>query len=378
MYFEEKKMKKLCGLVVLCVLGVLVSCTVDKNAAGWYEDFDEAKKAAKSKHCNILLFVNSDNDAEGTKTAVEGLISSSDFVKRLENEYICVHFDFTNLDSVLSDIPDNLTNKEQKTLEAKKKKLFKQFTVADRYMIQETPAIVLTNQDGYYITDVALDYMGFSVNAYVSNIDLEKQNVQEFEKLVEATKKGSKLDKVRAIDRLYESMAENHRILISDLIKKVPAYDKNNQTGLVGKYIVAAAHSDAYNVLISGAPEDAYKIYEEAANSTYITPDDAQTLFYVASSVLANTGSNDIDKIIELLEKAISASPESEYAENLRLVYNNVLSAKESMKTMELANSEETVNDDILNHNEEIEGQAEEEVNQNEEEESNKAEEVLE
>ncbi|MBD5411824.1 MAG: hypothetical protein HDR51_03645 [Treponema sp.] len=374
-------MKKVCGLLILCVLGALVSCAADKNAAGWYEDFDEAKKAAKSKHCNILLFVNSDNDAEGTKTAVDGLISSSDFVKRLENEYICVHFDFTNLDSVLSEIPDNLTNKEQKALEAKKKKLLKQFTVADSYMIQETPAIVLTNQDGYYITDVALDYMGFSVNAYLSNIDLEKQNVQEFEKLVGATKKGSKLDKVRAIDRLYESMAENHRLLISDLIKKVPVYDKTNQTGLVGKYIVAAAHSDAYNALISGTPENAYKIYEAAANNAYISPDEAQTLFYLASSVLANTGSNDIDKIIELLEKAINVSPESEYAENLRQVYENVLSAKESMEAMESSNSEETVNDDILNHdeeNEESERQAEEEVNQNAEEESNQSEEVLE
>ena len=371
-------MKKVCGLLILCVLGALVSCAADKNAAGWYEDFDEAKKAAKSKHCNILLFVNSDNDAEGTKTAVDWLISSSDFVKRLENEYICVHFDFTNLDSVLSEIPDNLTNKEQKTLEAKKKKLLKQFTVADSYMIQETPAIVLTNQDGYYITDVALDYMGFSVNAYLSNIDLEKQNVQEFEKLVEATKKGSKLDKVRAIDRLYESMTENHRLLISDLIKKVPVYDKTNQTGLVGKYIVAAAHSDAYNALISGTPENAYKIYEAAANNAYISPDEAQTLFYLASSVLANTGSNDIDKIIELLEKAIDVSPESEYAENLRQVYENVLSAKESMEAMESSNSEETVNNDILNHDEESERQSEEEVNQNAEEESNQSEEVLE
>ena len=207
------------------------------------------------------------------------------------------------------------------------------------------------------------------------------QIVQEFEKLVEATKKGSKLDKVRAIDRLYESMAENHRLLISDLIKKVPVYDKTNQTGLVGKYIVAAAHSDAYNALISGTPENAYKIYEAAANNAYISPDEAQTLFYLASSVLANTGSNDIDKIIELLEKAINASPESEYAENLRQVYENVLSAKASMEAMESSNSEETVNDDILNHdeeNEESERQAEEEVNQNAEEESNQSEEVLE
>ena len=342
-------MKKLLGLLVICV--ALASCAVDKSASGWYEDFDKAKKAAKSKKCNILLFVNSDNDANGTKSAVDGLVASSDFVKRLEKEYVCVHFDFTNLDSLLGEIPDNLTNKEQKALEAQQKKLYKQFTVADSYMIQETPALVLANQDGYFITDVALDYMGFSVDAYISNIELEKQTVEDFEKRVEATKKGSRLEKVRAIDTLYESMSETHRLLISDLIKKVPLYDKDNKTGLVGKYIVAAAHSDAYKMLIEGASGDAYKVYEAAAYNKYVSPEDAQSLLYLAAMMIANTGSDDIDKMLEMLEKAIDISPESEYAENLQQVYDSMLSMQKSMKTLDSSNSDaETVNDDILNH----------------------------
>ena len=53
-------------------------------------------------------------------------------------------------------------------------------------------------------------------------------------------------------------------------------------------------------------------------------------MYYIAANVLANTRVGSADKIIDLLEKAIAASPESEYAPTLMQILDSVKQMKAS------------------------------------------------
>lgn len=322
-------MKKIIGFLTAAAAALtLVSCGAKTDAAGWYDDFEAAKKAARSADKNILLFVNSDMDVPETADGVQFLLGSDAFTKAVKDKFVCVHFDFTDLAAAMAVVPEGATNKEQKAAESRKKKLNSQFQVADGFMIQETPAVVLATKDGYYITDVSFDFLGTSASGYVSSLALEDSAIDEMNAMVAATKKGSVVERVKAIDALYESQAEGHRLLLADLCRQVLSLDKKNDSGLVSKYIVAVAHADAYSYLVTGDVENVLAVYEKNAADKRISPEDAQTLYYIAANVLANTRVGDADKIIELLEKAVNAAPESEYVETLMQILDSVREMK--------------------------------------------------
>lgn len=322
-------MKKIIGfLAAAAAVLVLGSCGAKKDAAGWYDDFEAAKKEARSADKTILLFVNSDMDVPETADGVQFLLGSDAFTKAVKDKFVCVHFDFTDLAAALAVVPEGATNKEQKAAEKRKKKLNRQFGIADGFMIQETPAVVLATKDGYYITDVSFDFLGTSADGYVSSLALEESAINDVNAMVAATKKGSAVERVKAIDTFYESQAEGHRLLLADLCRQVLAIDKKNDSGLVSKYIVAVAHADAYTYLVTGDVENVLAVYEKNAVDKRISPEDAQTLYYIAANVLANTRVGDADKIIELLEKAVNAAPESEYVETLMQILDSVKQMK--------------------------------------------------
>ena len=136
-------------------------------------------------------------------------------------------------------------------------------------------------EEGYFITDVQFDFIGTTADGYVSALSLEDAAVSEVNAMVSATKKGSSAERVKAIDKFYESQSEGHRLLLSDLCRKVLSLDKKNETGLVSKYIVALSHADAYTYLVTGDVEKVLSIYEKNAADKRISPDDAQTLYYI-------------------------------------------------------------------------------------------------
>ena len=323
-------MKKITVVLAAVACILLASCGAKKDANGWYDDFEAAKKEAKSSNKNILLFVNSDMDVPGTDAGVKFLLENADFTKAVKDKVVCVHFDFTDLAAAMAEIPEGATNKEQKAAEKRKAKLNTQFRIADCYMVQQTPAVVLATKEGYFITDVQFDFIGTTADGYVSALSLEDAVVSEVNAMVSATKKGSSAERVKAIDKFYESQSEGHRLLLSDLCRKVLSLDKKNETGLVSKYIVALSHADAYTYLVTGDVEKVLSIYEKNAADKRISPDDAQTLYYIAANVLANTRVGSADKIIELLEKSIAASPESEYAPTLMQILDSVKQMKAS------------------------------------------------
>ena len=189
-------------LVVFSALLTLCSCGAKADKNGWFSDFEAAKKTAQAKNKNIILMVNSDYDIDGSATGVKALTETDDFTKALSDGYVCVHFDFTNLQAAMEGPGIDATSAEQKAAEKRKETLQKQFLVADMLAIQETPAMVIATRDGYFITNITSDFASSSVDGYVGLINAEKQLVDMTTLKVEATKVGSAKERIAAIDAI--------------------------------------------------------------------------------------------------------------------------------------------------------------------------------
>lgn len=319
-------------VVVFAALLTLCSCGAKADKNGWYSDFDGAKKVAQAKNKNMIIMVNSDYDIEGAAVGVEALTGSDGFTKALSDGYVCVHFDFTNLQAAMEGPGMDATNAEQKAAEKHKALLQRQFYVADMLAIQETPALVITTRDGYFITNITSDFASSSVDGYVGLVKAEKQLVDETTLKVEATKVGSAKERIAAIDAIYESSTENQRLALVDLSKKLVELDKKNDTGLVGKHLFSIANSEAFAKINTMDYVGAIKIYSNYAEDKRMKPIDSQALYFMAASTIARSGIDNVDAILNYLQKAIDVSPESENVENIKGIMQNLEMMREQQK----------------------------------------------
>lgn len=330
---EGIKMKKMLNiLVALFAAVVMFGCSTAKpDDSGWYNDYEAAKKIAAKQNKNVLLFVNSVYDIDGSQNAVKLLLETPEFVNGLKDSYVCVHFDFTDIMN-LNVIDENAKPEEKKALEKKRATIEKQFAVADALAIQTTPAIVLTTSEGYYITNVQFDFASDNVEGYISMVKNEADTVKEVNDMVAATKKGTNLERVNAINTLYDSQSETHRLLLSNLCREVVKLDKNNESGLLSKYLFAVANADAYEKLIKLEVAEAIKVYEKAAEDARLEAADKQNLYYIAANILASSGTTDYEYVVKLLQNALDADPESSYAEGLQKTIDYVKEMQEQAK----------------------------------------------
>ncbi|MDE5899540.1 MAG: hypothetical protein K2H09_09830 [Treponemataceae bacterium] len=322
-------MKRIALIAGLCAALVLGGCRAKPDANGWYEDFDAAKKVAAAQDKNILLFVNSDVDFDGSADGVALLLSSPEFTEALSERYVCVHFDFTEEARMMGFDLESATSEEQKAAEKNQALKERQYEVADLLFIRETPSVIITTKEGYYVATVVFDYLSPSVDGYVQLVEQEDEAVQEISALAAAARKGSALERVRAIDALYNATPQTQTMLLAELYRKVPDLDKKNETGLVSKYLVATAHSDAYARLVKMEVAEAVDVYEKFAEDSRLDPVDRQTLYYAAANLLISSGAPDIDGVVSLLDKAVEAAPESSYAENIAELIARIISFSE-------------------------------------------------
>ena len=176
------------------------------------------------------------------------------------------------------------------------------------------------------------DFASDNVEGYISMVKNEADTVKEVNDMVAATKKGTNLERVNAINTLYDSQSETHRLLLSNLCREVVKLDKNNESGLLSKYLFAVANADAYEKLIKLEVAEAIKVYEKAAEDARLEAADKQNLYYIAANILASSGTTDYEYVVKLLQNALDADPESSYAEGLQKTIDYVKEMQEQAK----------------------------------------------
>lgn len=316
-------MKKIMIAVSIMAAVLMTSCGGKQDVNGWYSDFAAAKKTAQAKNKNILLFVNSDFDDDGNEAGVKAVLSK-EFSNALKGKYVLVHFDFTNMQSVLSDPNAEITSKEQKALEARRTMMKKQFKIADIYTVQATPSITLLTKDGYFASALNCEYTNESAAGYISLVNDDAKYVDIVNEMVAKTKKGSNTDKVNAIVQLHDSMMETHRIAMADLVRKAVQMDKKNASESMDKMINTLAGIEAYEKLVEGSKEEAAKVYAHYAEDSRLDKENAQMLYYTAANIINGTGTDNIPQIKLYLEKAVAIDPESEISVQINKILEQI------------------------------------------------------
>ena len=304
-------MKKLMVAVSVFAALILASCGNSQDSNGWYSDFESAKKSAQAKNKEILFFVNSDSDVPESENGVQAILSK-EFADSVKDDFVCVHFDFTDLQSVFGVLDNEISSKEQKNLEKRRDLLNRQFKIADFYGIRETPVINILSKDGYFISEVNCEFNSDSVEGFTGLLKLEADEIAEFNKKVASTKKGSKQEKLDAIDALFEEAADIHKLALYDLLKKAVSMDSKNDSGKIGKYLFQIAHTDAYDKLLTQDFAGALKIYEKCAENKYMSPEDIQSLYFMCAELATKLPDAKIEDVISYMKQSVQAAPESE------------------------------------------------------------------
>lgn len=313
-------MKKLPFFIGLCSF-LAVSCTAGKNEFGWYTDFETAKKAAQSQKKNIVLFVSSFQDFEGSSAAVQTLTHSRAFTDAVKNSYVCVHFDFAKADNLIEE--NDSTAKEKKRLRTRQADIKAQFAVADSYAVQYTPTALITTAEGYYVGRADFNYGRADAEEYATTLEAQKEAVRMVNEQVQAIQRASGVKKVQAIDALYTSTPQNVRAPLTSLVHAVPRIDQKNESGLVSAYLREAAYLDAYERLKTSGGTEAADVYEKAAADERLLPADRQRLYYAAAHTLAMNGGNS-ERIMSLFRAAFAAAPESPAAKKIALTIDHL------------------------------------------------------
>ncbi len=325
-----KRIRFLTGIFTVFALALTFASCGGKNSNGWYTDFEAAKKAAKSRNKDIVLFVNSVYDAPETSDGVNLLIGTPEFTKAVSEDFVCVHFDFSKIPEVMGQNPASLTGSEQKALEKKQKAMTEQFSYANIYGVRGTPELSMITKEGFYVTSVNFDYLNTSVSGYKDLLYMEIGPLQDFKALLASARKGSLESRMDSYDSILKSADEIRRRCFRPLWKEAVSLDRNNVSGLLGEFVIESAHLDATSIMLEKRDFAASsKVYENAAANEKITDEERQELLFFAAEPYRVSVPVNYGEITRLLNAAIEAAPEGKFADGIRTRLSEVEADRE-------------------------------------------------
>lgn len=293
----------------------LLSCKkkqVYKDECECFLDFEDAKTFAKKADQNILLLVTSRGDDYISQQFIDDVLMSESFQNSIALEYVVCHFDFSQYSYEKTVVPEDATKEEKEHITHYAELMQAGYQKAVLLDCQYTPAIFLFTKEGFVISEVDYTDEILTVEDFSALLSEYDDVAAHFEELVDATKKGSNIEKVRAIDKLNNETPEKYRSMLIDLTKTIPDLDKNNESGLCSKYIVDAAEVKAIELYSKGDIAGAVQSYVSACDNKFIEPEEKQECYYMAAYLLASTGSDDYQVILSYLNSALAACPDGD------------------------------------------------------------------
>lgn len=310
-------MKKIIILLAsVFVFGVFfVSCSKRIDASTWIDNLSDAKQAAAQQKKDIFIFFSSDED-EISKKLKENVFSTDQFISTFSKEYILANLDFSNSLFEKTQILPEDDDETQKAAFKLQEKISENMKTAQVYNVASSPTFLIMSKEGYVITQIAFEENS-SFDDVVQTFNDNSQKIADFKKNLEKTSKGSKEEKIKAIDDIFEWTDYSYRYAILPLSQKLIALDKNNSSGLVGKYIIAVANAKAVDAFLNDDINTAVESFAEIGTNEFLTTEEKQQVYYMAAYVLAQSGSQDYEKIRNYFQASYDIDPESEYAEQI-------------------------------------------------------------
>ena len=303
------------------------------DSSGCYIDFDAARENASKKKQNVLLFVTMEQDDVFSEDFLENVVHTQSFVNLVMNQYTVVHFDFSQKSYEKTVISEKMTKAENKDAEYYAKLMQRNTQVATLLDVKYTPSLYILTSEGYYISEVLIPESVKTTQDFLSLVDSYRVRMERVNYLVEQTDSNDTKQKIAAIDVLFESTDEVHRVLLSDLVRQIPSLDKKNESGLLSKYLITIAESEAIEKYSSGDVSGAVNAYTRILDSQYLEPEHRQQAYYMAAYILASSGATDFDLMLTYLSEAAEAWPEGDKVESIREIYDYLKGLKDMADT---------------------------------------------
>ena len=323
-----KNIKKL--LTIFATAAILfVSCgnaSVDAN--GCYYDIDDAVKAAEKNNQDIMIIVTIEGDDLQSEDFLNKVVRTPAFKTDVASKFAVVCMDFSQSTYESSVVKDDAKSSEKKAAERQADLIQKNTKYAAKLNVQETPVAYILSKEQYLISGLFYDDENRTVEGFKAALNEKNSTIEELHKMIYQTRIGTAEEKVASIDALYEATSPNYRLFLLDLIESVRKLDPSNTTGLVGKYIYAAADIKANISAINGDAQGAVQAYLDLENEETIPAETRQEAIYTAAYLAASAGIAENPVVISYLEKSIKVAPESEKVPAIRRVIE-ALSAQE-------------------------------------------------
>ncbi|MBO4533827.1 MAG: hypothetical protein J5726_09075 [Treponema sp.] len=285
---------------------------------GCFVNYEDALKNAQSKKLPLLVLFTSQGDDEQSTQLVSDVIKAPEFATDILKKYSVLHVDFSENAYQKTTAPDNADAKQQELANTYTAIMQNNYQLVMLFNVEAMPAAYLCTKEGYVVTPVDMTEDISSVAGLTAALNALRPEFEIFEEMVKETSKGSATSKVEAIDGLYRITKAEYRTFLLPLVQKVPQLDKKNETGLVGKYIVATAEAKALSAYSQGDVETAIAQYLLAADNEFVKAEDKQECFYTAAYLSAYSGSEDYNGILTYLQTAYDLAPSSDKADAIK------------------------------------------------------------
>lgn len=324
------------SLAALLAFCSLCSCSkrVVKDDYGIYSDFDTALKAAQKSGKKLLLFFTKLEDGGFNETIVNDVLHADDYAELLGGEFETCRIDYSR---------ERFSKSSQSFNEARNERDMK---VAVIYGAEATPAVLVLTNKGYVITNIT--YLpAKNAKEFLDIIEVDRENINALESLLAEIDAAKGVDRIKKIDELYEKTSANYRYQLRALSDEVIKLDKKNESGLVGKYLLARASTKAMDCYLRREPEKAVEAYLEPLKSNFLSVEEKQRSYFAAAYITGNNGQSveNSKKIIGYLNAAKDLDPDSPLAERCRLLLERqerILAGQEETAAKKAAEDSET------------------------------------
>ena len=315
-------MKKLSGLAVIlaaaAVLFTACSKTPKIDSSKWIDNLEDGLTAAAKENKRVFVFFSVD-DQDGISADLKSAVfNTEDFISSKTADFVLVNLDYSNSLFEEIDAKQNGTEEEQKEAEALSDKIQRNMVTINMYNVESSPAFYILSKEGYVESILDITSEDDTLEAVNNKFEEKKASLESFDNLLAATAKGSKSEKVQAIDALFEAAAPQLRQVLTPLSEQLVKLDPKNESGFVGKHVIAIANAKAIRAYVQQDPETASAEFVKAGDNQYVSAEDRQGAYYTAGYLLAQSGSQDYQAIKDLFQKSYDAAPESEHAAQIK------------------------------------------------------------
>lgn len=334
--------KKFLSAISLAI--ILASCSRNstKDEFGIFHDLDEAISAAEKSDKKILLVFTKLDSGGFNETLVNQVLHAQDYQEKLGAEFETCQIDFSKEDFSSEENSGDANSSQKKSAKKTKTQIERDMRNTVIYGVETPPTVMILSPQGYVISSIT--YLScINATEFCNIIEVEREKINAMEKLVSTVESASGLEKISAIDMLYENTHTNYRYQLRELCDEVIRLDKKNESGLVGKYLLARAATEAMDCYLERKPEKAAECYTKYVSSQFLSVEQKQQCYYAAAYITGNERpSVEVsERILSYLNSLVELDSQTPFAKQAQILAERQREILKRQKTVEAQKNEE-------------------------------------